>query len=77
MVETQSCVHVIYVLQKSKEVLHLLKCDALCNKEKWTNLLQILPAFLFGLLEHSKPTKNSQLLLRQELPLQNTIFGGP
>lgn len=34
MVETQSCVHIIYILQESEEVLHLLKCDALCEKMK-------------------------------------------
>lgn len=55
MVETQSCVHVIYVLQESKEVLHLLKCDALCDKEKWTNLLQILPIRAFQTCE-KQPT---------------------
>ncbi|KFP72075.1 hypothetical protein N310_09374, partial [Acanthisitta chloris] len=27
VVEAQSCVHIIYVLQKSEEVLHLLKCQ--------------------------------------------------
>ncbi|KFP03907.1 hypothetical protein N300_07737, partial [Calypte anna] len=27
VVEAQSCVHVIYVLQKSEEVLHLFKCQ--------------------------------------------------
>ncbi|KFV73252.1 hypothetical protein N308_03702, partial [Struthio camelus australis] len=27
VVKAQSCVHIIYVLQKRKEVLHLLKCQ--------------------------------------------------
>lgn len=35
VVETQSCVHVIHVLQESEEILHLLKCDALHKKNNW------------------------------------------
>lgn len=33
MVEAQSCVHIIYVLQKSEEVLHLLKCQPLGERK--------------------------------------------
>lgn len=29
MVETQSRVHVVYVLEEGEKVLHLFKCDAL------------------------------------------------
>lgn len=34
MVETQSCVHIIYVLQKCEEVLHLLKCQPLGQRKE-------------------------------------------
>ena len=52
VVETQGCVHVVHVLQESKEILHLLKCDALHNmgkkkrrlKKSVTNQEQIIPA---------------------------------
>ena len=37
VVETQSCVHVIHVLQEGKEILHLLKCDALKKWGKYEN----------------------------------------
>lgn len=33
MVEAQSSVHVIYVLQESEEVLHLLKCQPLGQRK--------------------------------------------
>ena len=35
VVETQGCVHVIYVLQESEEILHLLKRDALHKRGKY------------------------------------------
>lgn len=34
VVETQGCVHIIYVLQESKKVLNLLERDALHKKRK-------------------------------------------
>lgn len=52
VVETQSCVHVIHVLQEGEEILHLLKCDALhkMGDKKNTETLkdgdQIIPAVL-------------------------------
>lgn len=33
VVETQGCIHIIHVLQESKEILHLLKCDTLHKKK--------------------------------------------
>lgn len=56
VVETQSRVHVIHVLQESEEILHLLKCDALHemgdqkkknnNTETLKDGDQIIPAIL-------------------------------
>lgn len=34
VVETQSRVHVIYVLQEGEKVLHLSKCDALNTRKR-------------------------------------------
>lgn len=71
MVETQSRVHVIHVLQESEKILHLLKCDALHKMGKYkkkkkrvwvrkpvTNQERIIPAVLPEPLDHCSPVKN-------------------
>lgn len=42
VVETQGCVHIIHVLQESKEIFHLLKCDALYKMGKYNKIKESL-----------------------------------
>lgn len=42
VVETQGCIHIINVLQESKEIFHLFECDALHKTEKCGQSYDIL-----------------------------------
>lgn len=66
VVETQSRVHVIHVLQESEEILHLLKCDALHrmegqkkkNHRHWRMEIKSFLQFYLKLLLHHRFVKN-------------------
>lgn len=65
MVKTQGCIHVIHVLQESKEILHLLKCDTLHKIGNVTN--HRVSKELVILQFYYNPVKNqsiSQILIK-------------